>query len=50
MKRAFDVSACALFLLIFWPMLLIIVVVIRLQSPGSAIFRQVRVGKDGSAI
>jgi O-antigen biosynthesis protein WbqP len=47
MKRAFDVSACALFLLIFWPMLLIIVVVIRLQSPGSAIFRQVRVGKGG---
>lgn len=47
MKRAFDVSACALFLLFFWPMLLIIIIAIRLQSPGSAIFRQVRVGKDG---
>jgi O-antigen biosynthesis protein WbqP len=47
MKRAFDVLACALFLLIFWPILLIIVIAIRLQSPGSAIFKQVRVGKDG---
>jgi O-antigen biosynthesis protein WbqP len=47
MKRVFDFAACALFLLIFWPILLIIVVAIRLQSPGSAIFAQVRVGKDG---
>jgi O-antigen biosynthesis protein WbqP len=46
MKRAFDVVTCALFLLFFWPVLLIIVVAIRLQSPGPAIFRQVRVGKD----
>jgi O-antigen biosynthesis protein WbqP len=47
MKRAFDVMACALFLLFFWPILLIIILAIRLQSPGPAIFRQVRVGKDG---
>jgi O-antigen biosynthesis protein WbqP len=47
MKRAFDVSACALFLVFFWPILLIIIIAIRLQSPGSAIFTQVRVGKDG---
>jgi O-antigen biosynthesis protein WbqP len=47
MKRAFDVAACALFLLFFWPMLLAVIVVIRLQSPGKAIFTQVRVGKDG---
>jgi O-antigen biosynthesis protein WbqP len=47
MKRAFDVSACALFLLFCWPILLIIIVAIRLQSPGSAIFSQIRVGKDG---
>ncbi|HEV7601765.1 MAG TPA: sugar transferase [Bradyrhizobium sp.] len=47
MKRAFDVSACALFLLFFWPILLIIVIAIRLQSPGAAIFKQIRVGKDG---
>jgi O-antigen biosynthesis protein WbqP len=47
MKRAFDVSACALFLLFCWPILLIIIIAIRLQSPGSAIFAQIRVGKHG---
>ena len=47
MKRAFDVLACALFLLFCWPILLIIIAVIRFQSPGPAIFAQVRVGKDG---
>jgi O-antigen biosynthesis protein WbqP len=47
MKRAFDVLACGLFLLFFWPILLIVIIAIRLQSPGPAIFRQVRVGKGG---
>jgi O-antigen biosynthesis protein WbqP len=47
MKRAFDVAACAVFLLFFWPLLLMAIVVIRLQSPGPAIFKQVRVGKAG---
>jgi O-antigen biosynthesis protein WbqP len=47
MKRAFDVAACSLFLLFFWPILLIVIIAVRLQSPGPAIFRQVRVGKDG---
>ena len=47
MKRAFDVVACSLFLLFFWPILLIVTIAIRLQSPGPAIFRQVRVGKNG---
>src|SRR3984885_8355195 len=49
MKRAFDVLACALFLLFCWPILLIIIAAIRLQSPGPAIFAQVRVGKRGRA-
>jgi O-antigen biosynthesis protein WbqP len=47
MKRAFDVLACGLFLLLFWPILMIVIVAIRLQSPGPAIFKQLRVGKDG---
>ncbi|MEA2940915.1 MAG: O-antigen biosynthesis protein WbqP [Bradyrhizobium sp.] len=47
MKRAFDVVACGLFLLFFWPILLILIIAIRLQSSGPAIFKQVRVGKDG---
>jgi O-antigen biosynthesis protein WbqP len=47
MKRVFDITACALFLLLFWPLLLIVIVAIRLESPGSAIFKQVRVGRNG---
>jgi O-antigen biosynthesis protein WbqP len=47
MKRAFDASASALLLLICWPILLGIIIAIRLHSPGSAIFTQVRVGKGG---
>jgi O-antigen biosynthesis protein WbqP len=47
MKRAFDVVACTLFLVVFWPILFAIIVAIRLQSPGQAIFMQVRVGKNG---
>jgi len=46
MKRAVDFVACALVLLLCWPVLLVIIVAIRLQSPGSAIFAQIRVGKD----
>ena len=47
MKRAFDVSASAVLLLFGWPILLIVIIAIRLQSQGPAIFRQVRVGKNG---
>ncbi|MFZ2159965.1 MAG: sugar transferase [Bradyrhizobium sp.] len=47
MKRLIDVLASALFLLFAWPILLIIIVVIRFQSPGPAIFAQVRVGRGG---
>ena len=47
MKRVFDVTACATFLLFFWPLLLIVIIAIRLQSPGDAIFRQIRVGRNG---
>src|SRR5579859_2162748 len=47
MKRAFDVVACVLFLLLFWPILLMIIIAIRLETPGKAIFAQIRVGKNG---
>jgi O-antigen biosynthesis protein WbqP len=36
-----------LLLLFCSPILLIVIIAIRLQSPGPAIFRQVRVGKNG---
>lgn len=47
MKRVFDFAASALFLLVSWPILLLIMIVIRLQSPGPAIFAQIRVGQGG---
>jgi O-antigen biosynthesis protein WbqP len=47
MKRALDVLATVLLLLFCSPILLIVIIAIRLQSPGPAIFRQVRVGKNG---
>ena len=48
-KRIFDIliSACAL--LFLWPFFLIAAIVIRFTSPGPAIFRQQRLGKDGMA-
>ena len=47
MKRMLDVLASGAFLLVFWPLLLIVIVAIRLSSPGPAIFAQVRIGKGG---
>jgi O-antigen biosynthesis protein WbqP len=46
MKRLLDALACGLFLLVFWPIVLLVIVAIRIESPGPAIFRQVRVGKN----
>ena len=45
MKRAFDICASTLGLLITWPLLVIISVLIKLDSRGPVIFSQVRVGK-----
>jgi O-antigen biosynthesis protein WbqP len=41
-----DVLASAAFLLVFWPILLIVCVAVRLSSPGPAVFAQVRVGRN----
>ena len=47
MRRAFDVVVAAAGLLAASPFLLAAVVAIRLESPGSPIYRQRRVGLDG---
>jgi O-antigen biosynthesis protein WbqP len=47
MKRAFDIVICTMSLLVVWPLLLLAVVAIRIQSPGRPVFAQVRVGKHG---
>jgi lipopolysaccharide/colanic/teichoic acid biosynthesis glycosyltransferase len=46
-RRAFDVLVAGAALLGASPFLLVAVVAIRLESRGSAIYRQRRVGKDG---
>ena len=43
-KRAFDIVAAGAGLLVIWPVLLLAALAIRLESPGPALFRQVRVG------
>lgn len=49
MRRAFDIVVAAGALALAAPFLLAAVVAIRLESRGSAIYRQRRVGRDGRA-
>lgn len=46
-KRALDILLSLAGLLLLWPLLLILAILIRIDSPGPAIFKQVRLGKDG---
>lgn len=43
-KRVLDLSLALLALLLIWPLMLAIIVSVRLDSPGSAFFKQKRVG------
>jgi exopolysaccharide biosynthesis polyprenyl glycosylphosphotransferase len=46
-KRAFDIVVSALALLIVSPLLAIVAVLIKIDSPGPVLFNQQRVGRDG---
>jgi lipopolysaccharide/colanic/teichoic acid biosynthesis glycosyltransferase len=46
-KRLFDIAAAGLGLLILLPLLLLLAVWIKLDSPGPVLFRQERVGRFG---
>ena len=46
-KRTFDVAVSAVGLLFAWPLMLLIALVIKLDSPGPVIFKQQRVGENG---
>jgi lipopolysaccharide/colanic/teichoic acid biosynthesis glycosyltransferase len=48
LRRGFELSFATVVLLLSLPFLLIAAIVIRLTSPGPALYRQRRVGKDGS--
>jgi exopolysaccharide biosynthesis polyprenyl glycosylphosphotransferase len=47
LKEALDRSMAALLLLVTLPLLAVLVVAVRVTSPGPALFRQVRVGQRG---
>jgi putative colanic acid biosynthesis UDP-glucose lipid carrier transferase len=47
LKRLLDVSIAGFVLLLFLPLLLMVVAVIRMETPGSSIFRQRRTGYRG---
>jgi exopolysaccharide biosynthesis polyprenyl glycosylphosphotransferase len=46
-KRGFDVIGAALALLACFPLLALLALLVRLDSPGPALFRQDRVGQNG---
>jgi lipopolysaccharide/colanic/teichoic acid biosynthesis glycosyltransferase len=46
-KRALDVIICLLVLPVAVPVMLVIALIVRLDSPGSPVFRQTRVGRGG---
>jgi len=48
-KQIFDYTAAALLLVVLSPLLLLIVLAIRLTSPGPALYRQVRAGLNGGS-
>ena len=47
-KHAFDRLAAALLILLFSPLMAVIALAVRLSSPGPIVFRQRRVGRDGT--
>ena len=50
LKRASDIALSVLILLAIFPVMLLIALMVRLDSPGPAIFRQRRYGLDGDEI
>jgi len=48
LKRAADLLFALILGLVLLPLLLVVAIAIRLESPGPAIFRQVRMGRGGT--
>lgn len=46
-KRTVDAVTAALLLAIFLPLFAVVAVIVAVESPGGAFFRQIRVGKNG---
>jgi exopolysaccharide biosynthesis polyprenyl glycosylphosphotransferase len=47
-KRALDLFGSAAGLVVLWPLMAALAVLVRRSSPGAALFRQERIGKDGT--
>jgi exopolysaccharide biosynthesis polyprenyl glycosylphosphotransferase len=47
LKRALDVTVASIVIVCTSPIMIVTAIVIRLNSPGPILFRQIRVGKDG---
>lgn len=47
LKRCFDIVAAILGLVFFMPQIPFLMLVVKLETPGPFLFRQMRVGKDG---
>lgn len=47
MKRAFDLFCAGTGLVALLPLMVIIIIAVRLETPGPSLFRQVRVGRHG---
>ena len=47
LKRAFDIFVSFVLLMLIWPILLILAIIIKLDSPGPVFFRQERVTQYG---
>ena len=47
MRRALDVAAALMALAAFAPVILVIAIMIRVESPGPVFFRQLRLGRGG---
>ena len=46
-KRLFDLIVTTFVLLLIWPLMLLIAVLIKLDSPGPILFKQLRAGENG---
>jgi len=46
-KRLFDILASLFFLIVFSPLMVVIALMIKWNSPGPVFFRQTRIGKNG---
>jgi sugar transferase (PEP-CTERM system associated) len=48
-KRIFDLALASLFFLVLWPFMLLTALAVRLESPGSVLYFQTRVGFNGKS-